>query len=130
MRTDSEVFRFGRFEFHPERRRLFRGGERVAIPESQLNLVGVFVTHPGEIVSVDALADAGWHGEAVTNNNVAQAVSRLRKSLGVLDDGLPLIENVARRGYRFVAPVVREQTSRPIVEIDSLLAPYTAFVRG
>src|SRR5262245_27833600 len=55
----------------------------------------------------EQLLDALWPGANVTDNALAQAISELRDALGD-DAGTPrFIKTVARRGYRFIAPVQR-----------------------
>jgi DNA-binding winged helix-turn-helix (wHTH) protein len=130
MRSDSDVFRFGPFELDSTRRRLMRGPERVRLPDSYVDVLLLFTTHPGEIISKDSLAEAAWKVAAVDDNNIAQAVSRLRKALGHQKDGSPFIENIPWRGYRFVAPVARAQPGHASVALDALVAPYRAFVEG
>ena len=62
--------------------------------------------HAGELVTKEALLDAIWPDANVTDNALTQAVSELRQTLGD-DPGSPLyIKTVARRGYRFVGPLV------------------------
>jgi TolB-like protein len=59
----------------------------------------------GQLVTKEALLDALWPGANVTDNALTQAVSELRQALGD-DAGAPrYIKTIARRGYRFVAPV-------------------------
>lgn len=130
MRTDGEVFRFGSFELHSKRRHLICGRERIPLRDAPANILNVFVSHPGEVLSFDVLASAGWGEEEVTPNSVAQALSRLRKVLGTQDDGTPFFENVAGRGYRFMAPVTRVEPPREHADLDALLEPYGAFVKG
>ena len=109
MRTDSGVFRFGPFELDSAQRHLMRGYERIALPESCVDVLLLFTSHPGETISKDSLAAAAWEEPSVDDNNIAQAVSRLRKALGDQKDGSPFIQNIPKRGYRFVAPVTRAQ---------------------
>ena len=45
-----------------------RGSQGISLPESHVNILLLLVTRPGEIHSVDALAEAGWNGDVVTNN--------------------------------------------------------------
>jgi DNA-binding winged helix-turn-helix (wHTH) protein len=130
MRTDSGVFRFGPFELDATGRHLMRGHERIALPEAQVDVLLLFASHPGEIISKDSLAAAAWEEAAVDDNNIAQAVSRLRKVLGNQKDGSPFIANIPKRGYRFVAPVDRAQPRHGSVALDELVAPYRAFVEG
>src|SRR5262245_12947892 len=59
----------------------------------------------------EQLLDALWPGANVTDNALAQAVSELRVALGD-DAGTPqFIKTVARRGYRFIAPVERIESA-------------------
>ncbi len=81
MRTRSDIFRFGPFELDSADRRLMRGRERLPLPDRLLDMLLLLVSHPGEILSNDALWEAGWKGIAVTPNSVIQAVKRLRKTL-------------------------------------------------
>jgi len=76
MRTDGEVFRFGSFELHSKRRHLICGRERISLRDAPANILDVFVSHPGEVLSFDVLAPAGWGEEEVTPNSVSQAVLR------------------------------------------------------
>src|SRR5262249_9933153 len=62
----------------------------------------------------DELLDSAWKDAFVTPNALTRAIAQLRKALGD-DVGHPrLIETVAKRGYRFVAPV----TVRSKSELD------------
>jgi DNA-binding winged helix-turn-helix (wHTH) protein len=90
----------------------------------------LFVTHPAEILSGDVLSEAGWNGDAVAPNNTVQTLSRLRKSLGTQSDGTDFFENVARRGYRFLAKVGQERSTSAPLELDAHLAPFSAFMTG
>ena len=53
----------------------------------------------------EELLDALWPGANVTENALAQAVSELRQGLGDDAAAPQFIRTVARRGYRFIAPV-------------------------
>jgi DNA-binding winged helix-turn-helix (wHTH) protein len=70
-----------------------------------IDLLLYLVDHAGALVTKEQLLDALWPDANVTENALAQAVSELRDALGD-DPGAPqFIRTVARRGYRFVAPV-------------------------
>ena len=88
------------------------------------------LTHAGEVVAKDALADAAWRGAAVTDNSLDQAISRLRKTLGSGRDRARYIETVPNRGYRFAAAIERTQRHDPDGPLDGPLAPFRAFVQG
>ena len=63
------------------------------------------VERPATLVTKEALLDGVWPGANVTDNALAQAMSDLRDVLGDDPSAPVYIRTVARRGYRFVAPV-------------------------
>jgi DNA-binding winged helix-turn-helix (wHTH) protein/Flp pilus assembly protein TadD len=77
----------------------------VELTPKLLDLLLHLLDHSGALVTKEQLLDALWPGANVTDNALAQAVSELRQALGD-DAGTPqFIKTVARRGYRFIAPV-------------------------
>jgi len=130
MRSGGDLYRFGPFELDSGRRRLSRGREPVALPDRHLELLLLLASNPGHIVAKNALSEAGWRDVAVSDNSITQAIKSLRKTLGNQNDGAPYIKTEIGQGYRFVASVERAQPSQPDVAIDTLLAPYRAFVEG
>lgn len=130
MRSGGDLYRFGPFELDSGRRRLSRGRETVALPDRHLELLLLLASNPGDIVAKDALSEAGWRDVAVSDNSITQVIKTLRQTLGNQDDGAPYIKTVIGQGYRFLAAVERAQPSEPAVALDTLLAPYRAFVEG
>ena len=128
--STGEVFRFGAFELDTADRRLMRGKERIPVPPTAFDMLVLFVSHPGETLSNDALWEAGWKGIAVTPNNVTQGVKRLRKALGLQKDRREFIENVHKQGYRFIASVTRGKPRPRNVVVDALIAPFMLFAQG
>ncbi len=63
------------------------------------------ITRPGEVVGKEELLKAVWPGRVVEDNNLTQAISALRRALGVDGGDRRYILTVSGRGYRFVAPV-------------------------
>jgi len=121
---------FGPFELDPGRRRLVAGGQAVGITDRQVAILSALVANAGQIVSKDALVRAGWQDVAVGDNSLEQAISGLRRIFAEHDRGAVYIDTVARRGYRFSAPVQRVATRESDEALDALLAPHRAFVEG
>ena len=72
---------------------------------------------PGEVISVNQLLDLVWKDLVVTPFSVYQAVAALRRALGDDPKDPSYIANVARRGYRLVAPIEPDaQPPRPSQE--------------
>jgi DNA-binding winged helix-turn-helix (wHTH) protein/Tfp pilus assembly protein PilF len=101
------TFRFGPFVVDRARYRVLREGIPVELTPKLLDLLLHLLDHAGDLVTKEQLLDALWPGANVTDNALAQAVSELRDAIGD-DAGKPqFIKTVARRGYRFIAPVDR-----------------------
>ena len=98
-------YRFGTFLIDRAGYRALRGSEPVDLTPQLLDLLLHLLDRAGTLVTKEQLLDALWPGANVTENALAQAVSELRDALGD-DAGSPrFIKTIARRGYRFIAPV-------------------------
>ena len=128
MRGNVCVHRFGAFELDPASGRLYRDGVRIALSDPQSAILVCLTTHAGRLVTKDALTEAGWSSQAVTDDSLLQAISRLRKALG--SESACFIETVPSRGYRFAAPVERTEQRAAGARPDTDLAPYRAFIEG
>jgi DNA-binding winged helix-turn-helix (wHTH) protein len=124
------AFAFEPFVLDPDRRRLTRDGEPVAISERQLDVLLRLVAQAGQVVAKDDLIAAGWKDVAVADNSLEQAISALRRVLGARPDGTAYIETIPRRGYRFGVTVERRAARETDASLDALLAPHRAFVEG
>ncbi|HSG00036.1 MAG TPA: winged helix-turn-helix domain-containing protein [Vicinamibacterales bacterium] len=124
------IYSFGGFQLDEGARRLALGNEPVTLPDRHVDILLLLVSRPGQIVSKDELIEAGWKDVAVGDNSLEQAISSLRRKLGTAPDGSQYIETVARRGYRFGAPVTRSTPRQSDAELEALLAPYRMFVEG
>ncbi len=123
-------FSFDRFELNSFTRRLTREGEAVAIADRHFDVLFRLLSSPGELVTKDALVDAGWGDVAVTDNSLEQAISSLRRALGPRPDGTPYIETVPRRGYRFIGDVHRRAAKASDEDLEAMMAPHRAWVEG
>jgi TolB-like protein len=85
----------------------------IAIGRRALDILGVLVERPGDLISRDDIIEAVWPGRTVEDSNLNVQVAALRR---ILDDGRAdgsCIQTVFGRGYRFVAPVTRVEPSTP-----------------
>ena len=82
---------------------LCAGGDQVQLSRKEFELARLFLTHPQQTLSVDAILSSVWGLDAdVTDNNVMAYVSFLRKKLKYLHSGLT-IRNIPQIGYRLEA---------------------------
>lgn len=100
-------YEFGDFILVPRQQSLWRRGTDVAIPLSgkAFDTLVYLVQHPGEALDKEDLLRALWPGVIVEENSLAQVISTLRQVLGETRGENRYIATIARKGYRFVAPV-------------------------
>ena len=98
-------YRFGPFAVDRASYRMVRGDTVVPLTPKLLDLLLHLLDHAGELVTKEALLDAIWPDANVTDNALTQAISELRQALGDDPSSPRYIKTVARRGYRFIAPV-------------------------
>jgi serine/threonine-protein kinase len=103
--TDRGLYCFGPFHLDTQRRALLRDGVRLKLAERLIDTLLYLVANNGRIVEREELGRAVWGTRTVEDNNIAQAISTLRKVLQANGAAETFIVTVPGRGYRFAAPV-------------------------
>lgn len=97
-------YRFDGGELHADRRQLIVAGRPVRIGGRAFDVLLALVERAHRVVSKDELYECAWPGMAVEPSNLQVQVWALRKLLGAA-----AIATVARRGYRFMLEVRRDE---------------------
>ena len=103
----SDVVRFGVYEVDPRAGELRRGGVKIKIQEQPYQVLALLLERPGEVVSRDELKRRLWPADTFVDfdHSLNAAIKRLRDVLRDSADNPRFVETLARRGYRFLAPV-------------------------
>jgi TolB-like protein/DNA-binding winged helix-turn-helix (wHTH) protein/Flp pilus assembly protein TadD len=101
------VVTFGAYEFSPYSGELRKEGMRVRLEGQPLAILQMLLGRRGELVTRDELQAKLWPGDTFVDfeHSLNAAVKRLRGVLNDSADQPRYIETLARRGYRFIAPV-------------------------
>jgi DNA-binding winged helix-turn-helix (wHTH) protein len=102
------AFEFGPFVLDPLAETLVREGRDVSLAPKAFAVLLVLVRNAGRTVKKDKIIQAVWPDVFVEDQNVSLNIHAVRKALGDDADKRTYIATVARRGYRFVAPVVKK----------------------
>jgi len=123
------IARFGTFEIDFPNRQLRRDGRAVRIQVQPFRLLALLVERAGQVVSREELQERLWPNEFVDfEHSLNAAVRKLREALGDSAENPMFVETLARRGYRFIAPVswdgerVVAMDRRPMFVVAAILA--------
>ena len=107
VREDSGTRRFGVFELDLRAGELRRSGIRVKLQEQPFQVLALLLEQPGEVVTREDLRNRLWPADTFVDfdHSLNAAIKRLRNALGDSAENPTFVETVARRGYRFLAPV-------------------------
>jgi DNA-binding winged helix-turn-helix (wHTH) protein len=105
------VFTFGPFRLLPEERVLLEDGKAVQLGGRALDILTALVVRSGTLISKEELISYAWPRARVEEANLRVHIGALRHALGENRAGARYVATVAGRGYCFVAPVRREETS-------------------
>ena len=105
--ASSRSYRFGVFEANAATGELRKQGIRIKLNVQPFQVLLMLLERPNEVLTRDEIARALWpEGTFVDfDHGVNSAVNRIRDALGDRARNPRFIETLARRGYRFVAPV-------------------------
>jgi cholera toxin transcriptional activator len=130
-------YRFGAFEADTSTGELRRQGVRIKLNAQPFQVLIMLVERSGELVTREEISRELWpDGTFVdSEHGVNSAVNRIREALGDMASSPRFVETLARRGYRFVAPVeqigvsdnplARDSEARSSVSTEQTTVPAT-----
>ena len=110
------LVRFGIFEVDLRAGELRRNGLKVKLQEQPFQILAMLLERSDEVVTRDEIQKKLWPEETFVDfeHSINAAVKRLREALDDSADNPRFVETLHRRGYRFIAPVVRAHDVRPM----------------
>jgi cholera toxin transcriptional activator len=102
-------YRFGVFEADAATGELRRQGIRIKLNAQPFQVLMLLLARPGELLTREEISRELWPDGTFVDyeHGVNSAVNRIREALGDTASSPRFVETLARRGYRFVAPVER-----------------------
>ena len=110
------LLRFDEFLVDPEARTLLRDGEPVPLTPKVFAVLLALLEKPGQVVSKDELLRTVWPDSAVTEANLTQSISTLRKALGERAHDRRYVVTVPGQGYSFTGRLTQESPVPPVPE--------------
>lgn len=106
--SEATRVRFGIFDFDPETLELRREGVPARLQSQPAQVLGLLLSHAGEVVTRETLRQAIW-GEGVFvdfDRGLNFCIAQIRSALGDSAESPRFVRTLPKRGYQFIAPVI------------------------
>jgi eukaryotic-like serine/threonine-protein kinase len=108
-RSFSGLVRFGVFEADLRAGELRKNGLKIRLAGQPFEVLAMMLERPGEVVTREELQKRLWPDGTFVDfdHSLNKAVNKIREALGDSAESPRFVETLARRGYRFIAPLER-----------------------
>lgn len=116
---NGSIVRFGVFELDLRAGELRKNGAKLRLQEQPFQLLAFLLERAGQVVTRDELRQKLWPSDTFVDfdHSLNTAVNKVREALGDSASSPRYVETLARRGYRFIAPVERNTTTKPLEQM-------------
>src|SRR5258708_7586728 len=105
--SNSRIVRFGVFELDLSAGELRKNGVKLRLQEQPFQVLAMLLERAGEVVTREELRQKLWPSDTFVDfdHSLNTAVNKVREVIGDSASSPRYVETLARRGYRFLAPV-------------------------
>lgn len=119
MANDTPLrLRFETFELDEANARLTRNGAPIPLPPKAFAVLCTLARRQGQLVTKNALLDAVWGHQHVSESLLKNIISSVRAALADDAKAPRYIETASRFGYRFIADTSARSTPLPQVTVE------------
>jgi cholera toxin transcriptional activator len=118
--NSSRVLRFGVFEADLRAGELRKSGIKLRLTGQPFQVLAMLLERAGEVVTREELQQKLWASDTFVDfdHSLNTAINRVREVLGDSASSPRYVETLARRGYRFIAPIQSESTPAPEARVS------------
>ncbi len=122
--NNSKLVRFGVFELDLTAGELRKNGVKLRLQGQPFQVLALLLERAGEVVSREELQQKLWPADTFVDfdHSLNTAINKVREVLGDSASSPRYVETLARRGYRFIAPVQQDKP-RPLAESPVSVPP-------
>jgi DNA-binding winged helix-turn-helix (wHTH) protein/Tol biopolymer transport system component len=108
---NDRLLRFSVFAVDRESGELFKQGRKLKLQGQPFELLVALLEKPGEVLTRDELRQRVWPSDTAGDfdHGLNRAINKIREALGDSAESPHFIETLPRRGYRFIAPIQKEE---------------------
>jgi DNA-binding winged helix-turn-helix (wHTH) protein len=113
-------FQVGKWSVEPDLNSISKGTQKISVEPKVIEVLAYLADHAGQVLSKEQIIQAVWPDTSVSDEVLRYSISELRRVLKDNARNPRMIQTIARRGYRLIAPVSKQQ---PAAESRSSLSP-------
>ncbi len=105
--SETKLIRFSVFEVDLAAGELRKNGRRIRLQEQPFQVLVALLENAGQVVTREDLRQKIWPADTFVDfdHSLNTAVNKVREALGDSASSPRFVETLARRGYRFIAPL-------------------------
>jgi DNA-binding winged helix-turn-helix (wHTH) protein len=105
--NNNRIARFGVFELNFSTGELRKSGVRLRLQGQPIQVLTLLLERAGDVVTREELRQKLWASDTFVDfdHSLNTAINKVREALGDSASSPRFVETLARRGYRFIAPV-------------------------
>src|SRR5579864_7945171 len=113
--NNNRIARFGVFELDLNTGELRKGGAKLRLQGQPVQVLTLLLERAGDVVTREELREKLWASDTFVDfdHSLNTAINKLREALGDSASSPRYVETLARRGYRFIAPVQADVHNDP-----------------
>ncbi len=128
IQSPAEKIRFDVFEVDRRAGELLKEGHKIKLQEQPFRVLFLLLQQAPEVVTRDQLRQELWPADTFVDfdHGLNSAVARLREALRDSAEKPRFIETVAKRGYRFIAPIQSNESQTEPASVVVSKRPHSA----
>jgi DNA-binding winged helix-turn-helix (wHTH) protein len=113
--NNNRIARFGVFELDLSTGELRKSGVRLRLQGQPIQVLTLLLERAGDVVTREELRQKLWASDTFVDfdHSLNTAINKVREALGDSASSPRFVETLARRGYRFIAPVQAPAAAPP-----------------
>ena len=121
----ENIVRFGAFEVDLRAGELRKRGVKIRLQDKPFQMLAALLEQPGDLVTRDELRQRLWPSDMFVDfdGSLNTAAGKLRESLGDTAENPRFVETLPRRGYRFLAPLIKVEAELPSPHGEARVVP-------
>src|SRR5437762_2780622 len=121
--NNNRIARFGVFELDLNTGELRKGGVKLRLQGQPVQVLTLLLERAGDVVTREELREKLWASDTFVDfdHSLNTAINKVREALGDSASSPRYVETLARKGYRFIAPLQTETR-----KAEAIPSPQTA----